>query len=349
MMDSYDLFSAMNGADENLVARSDFHVRRKHHMLTSLLPVAACAAIILISIFSLLLSPDPSTLNVPPTEPSSEVTTPGVNAGSPLQLSGSNIGSLNIIQLADSEETVSMPDFLMNVNAQKYRIGEGGGIYYISPISSTENMPDCLMTITWQPDISLEEAAQQQLSVLSSTMTSVTNSPTDLLAGGLLIRGSNGSEWDATQTEIYITGDLQGGVFIFTLQYYQADTDGHAIWFRDMLQTFEVITAERDAPAWMRDLRNSVGSFTTAFLKNDFSDVQDLISENADIYTYDADVFFGTRVLKTHYTVDSSDGPTTAQVSVRHKYLENDAYDYITMELKYGGGKWQIVWAMIER
>ena len=40
---------------------------------------------------------------------------------------------------------------------------------------------------------------------------------------------------------------------------------------------------------------------------------------------------------------------TTAQVSVRHKYAENDAYDYITMELKYSDGQWQVVWAMIER
>lgn len=352
MMNSTDLFSAMSGVDEELVARSDF--RAKHHKLRffPVLIAAACAAIILISMVFLFITPAPQSLHKPPVTVPSETESaeaPTLDPNRPLQLNGSDVGTLNIIQLAQVEISPSMPDFLMYVNSEKYRIAEGGGIYYISPISSTENTPGCQMTITWQPDTTLDEAAQQQSSVLASTMELVSDSPTDLLTGGLMIHGSSGTEWDSAQTEVYITRDLQGGVFIFTLNYYLQDTDGHSIWFRDMLQTFEIITAQRDAPAWMTDLRSCVDSFTTAFLKNDFSDAQDLISESAEIYTYDTDVLAETRVLKTHYTVDNSAAPTSAQVSVRHKYLENDAYDYITMELKYRDGKWQVIWAMIER
>ena len=91
--------------------------------------------------------------------------------------------------------------------------------------------------------------------------------------------------------------------------------------------------------------------FTSAFLENDLSGVDDLISQDAEIYTYGADIRSETRILQTHYEVDEKGdaAPTSATVSVRHKYLENDAYDYITMELAYCDGKWQILWAMIER
>ena len=136
---------------------------------------------------------------------------------------------------------------------------------------------------------------------------------------------------------------------VFTLNYYLEDTDEHAIWFRDMLQTFELVTSDREAPEWLTELYSTVERFTDGFLKNDFSDMQELIAKNAEIYTYDSDVLAKTRVLKTHYKVDHDATPKTASVSVRHKYQENDAYDYITMELTYSDGKWQVLWAMIER
>ena len=354
-MDSYDLFSAMSGASEDIVARSDYRAKRHNRELAFLLTAAACLAIMVIGIATLTPKTAPEVLSTQPPISTYETDPVGsepidINHNGPLKLSGSDVGTLNLlIQLAPPEETAAMPDFLLYVNSQKYRIAEGSGIHYIMPISSTENMPACQMTITWQANTTVGDAAQQQISELSSSMGTVSESQTDLLTGGLMIHGSNGSEWDSAQTEIYITSDLQGGVFIFTLNYYLEDTDGHAVWFRDMLQTFEIVTANREKPLWMTDLCSSVDGFIGAFLKNDFSNVQDLIAENAEIYTYDADVLAGTRVLKTHYTVDDTANPTSAQVSVRHKYLENDAYDYITMELTYSDGKWQVEWAMIER
>lgn len=355
MMDSYDLFSAMSGVDEALIARSDYRANRHNQGLAFFLTAAACLAIVVIGIVSLSPKLCPEVLSTQPpistyeTEPFDSEPL-DINHNGPLKLNGSDVGTLNLLsQLAPPEETASMPDFLMYVNSQKYRIAEGSGIYYIMPISSTENMPTCQMTITWQENTTLEDAVQQQISELSSSMETVSKSQTDLLTSSLVIHGSNGSEWNSAQTEVYITSDLQGGVFIFALNYYLEDTDGHAIWFRDMLQTFEIVTSNREMPLWMTDLRSTVDGFIGGFLKNDFSGLEDLIAENAEIYTYDADVLAGTRVLKTHYTVDDDTNPTSAHVSVRHKYAETDAYDYITIELAYRDGKWQVIWAMIER
>ena len=345
-MDSFDLFSAMSGTDEELVARSDYRAKRRNHAIPLLLTAAACLAIVAVSIFPLTPRTDPEVLSTQPPIAVSE-TEPSHNKL--LKLSGGDVGTLNIIQLSHAEETVSMPEFLMYVDDENFYLADDGKTFYIYQRVRTENKPACWLTLAWQPNIAVEEAAQQQFSALSVSMESVTESPTDLLQNGLLIHGSNGSAWDSAQTEVYITSDYQGGVFIITLNYYLEDTDGHAIRLRDMLQTFEIIAVDASAPLWMTGLQNCVDSFTSAFLKNDFSDVQSLIAENADIYTYDSDVLAEVRVLKTHYTVDNDTTPTSAQVSVRHKYLENDAYDYITMELTYSDGKWQIVGAGIER
>lgn len=352
MINSYDLFSAMSGVDEELIARSDFRVKRSKRELFAILTAAACVAIILSCAFFLFVPPAPQSLyNPPATVPPETGTTeaPTLPPDRPLRLNGANTGTLNIIQLSQAEETISMPDFLMYVNSERYNIAEGSGTYYILPISHTENTPLCQMSITWEPDVTVESFAKQQISALSSSMELVSDSPTDLVTDGLMIHGSSGSQWDSAQTEIYLTSDGQSGIFVFTLNYYLEDTDEHAIWFRDMLQTFELVTSDREAPEWLTELYSTVERFTDGFLKNDFSDMQELIAKNAEIYTYDSDVLAKTRVLKTHYKVDHDATPKTASVSVRHKYQENDAYDYITMELTYSDGKWQVLWAMIER
>lgn len=353
-MDSYDLFSAMSGANESLVARSDYRVKYRKQGFVFLLTTAACLAIVMISIIMPTPKTAPEVLSTQPPISTYETDPLGsepidIIHNEPLKLNGGDVGTLNIIQLSYVKETVSMPEFLMNIDDENFYLADDGENFYIYQRIRAENKPACWLTLAWQPKITPDEAAQQQLSNLSTSMESVTESPTDLLQNGLLICGSNGSEWDSAQTEVYITSDYQGGVFIFTLEYYLADTDGCAIQLRDMIQTFEIITVNATAPAWMTELKNSVDSFTTAFLKNDFSDVHNLITEDADIYTYDEDVLTGTQVLKTHYTLDDTSNPSSAQVSVRHKYLENDAYDYITMELTYVDGRWQIEWAMLER
>ena len=62
-MDSFDLFSAMSGADEELVARSDYRVKRRSHGLTFLLAAAACLAVAVIGITSLSPRTDPEVLS----------------------------------------------------------------------------------------------------------------------------------------------------------------------------------------------------------------------------------------------------------------------------------------------
>jgi len=338
MMDSYDLFSAMSGVDEELIARSDYRATHRKKLWMPMLLAAACFAVILFSVVSLFHSPEPDSLFVPPTvevtEPNSSES-PTVSPDQPLRLNGNDVGTLNIIQLSHIEETASMPDFLMYINQNDYHIAESGGTFHIYPASGASANR---MTLTWQGNTTLEDATQQQMAALMSTTEAVSEPSFDPLLGGMMIAGK--------QFEVYTTDDLLGGVFIFTLKF---DSNNHAIWFRDMLQTFEVVTDDKDAPAWMTELHNCVESFTSAFLENDFSGMDSLISENAEIYTYGANVRSETRILQTHYKVDNDTTPTTAHVSVRHKYREPDAYDYITMELEYVNGNWQVSWAMLER
>ena len=353
-MDSYDLFSAMSGAAEELVARSDYRVKHRKQGFTFLLTAAACLAILIIGIVALPPRTAPEVLSTQPPISASETDPVGsepvdINHNGPLKLSGSDVGTLNVIQLSHIAQERTMPKFLIYIDTRNYYPADDGSSIYIYQKNRTEDKPACWLTITWEADSTVQQVLQQQRSILTDTMESVTVSDRNSLLDGPMIHGSNGSSWDAAQTEVYIVSDQQGGVFTLTLQYYLDDTDGHAIRFRDMLQTFEIVTDNKLLPDWMADLYSCTDNFTTAFLKNDFSDVQDLISKDAQVYTYDGDVLAGTRVLKTHYTVDDDTNPTSAQVSVRHKYLENDAYDYITIELKYTDGKWQVIGAGVER
>ena len=66
MINSYDLFSAMSGVDEELIARSDFRVKRSKRELFAILTAAACVAIILSCAFFLFVPPAPQSLYNPP-------------------------------------------------------------------------------------------------------------------------------------------------------------------------------------------------------------------------------------------------------------------------------------------
>ena len=134
MMNSYDLFSAMSGADENLVARSDFRVKHQHGF-SHLLLIAACFAIIVIGVISHVSKPNPDSLSTYPTASTgvneaigTESITPEANQ--PLLLNGSDVGTLNIVQLSHIEDTTKMPDFLMYVNTERYHIAEGSGHFH---------------------------------------------------------------------------------------------------------------------------------------------------------------------------------------------------------------------------
>lgn len=348
-MNSFDLFSAMSGADESLVARSDYRVDRRRQVFTTLLTAAACLTIVLAGLLSLFADNAPISLSTQPTEAVTEPAPVHTEATEPLKLSGSDVGTLNIIQLSQETEAASMPEFLMYVDFENFYLADDGQSFYIYQNVRTENKPACWLSLTWEANTTVEQALRQQNEKLSASMESISVFDTNPLLDGPMLQGSKGSAWDSPQTEVYILSDRSGGVFIFTLEYYLEDTDGYAVQFRDMIQTFQVIPDAGVMPGWMADLCGAVDTFTCGFLKNDFSGMEDLISENAEIYTYESDVLAGTRVLKTHYQVDDDAEPTSAQVSIRHKYLENDAYDYITMELQFTDGKWQVMWAMIER
>lgn len=376
-MDAYDLFSAMSGVDEVLLERSQYRVKPKTRALPRVLAAAACFALLMIGISMLPGRETPISLSTEPTvseTPGTESTVPAVR---PLQLSGGDVGTLNIVQLSQNTEATAMPDFLIYVNQENYYIGDGSGVYYICPKDSSGDLPACKMEFTWQPEISVEDAMQAQAAALQASMAEISEvEKVSILEGmllrgseadetlshilqtpgyenhslmeGLTIHGSNGSSPDAEQREIYVLSDGQGGVFVFELYYYQEDAEGHGARFLEMLQTFEVIGSPDQTPLWLSSLLDTVMRLTPAFLENDFSDVQDLVTERSDMLTYGENVYADTDICSIYYEVDDDRDPTSAYVSVRHKYLSPDAYDYITIDLSYSGGQWQVNWAYVE-
>ena len=224
-MDSYDLFSAMSGIDEELITRSDFRAKRRRSQWMPILFAAACFAVLLFSAIFLFDSSEPDSLYVPPTsgmtEPAATETVPAA-FNQPLQLNGSDVGTLNIVHLSHVEEATSMPEFLMYIDSENYYLADDGTNFYIYQKVRSENKPACWLTLTWEPDSTMEQALHRQSSSLSASMESVTAFESNPLLDGPMVCGSNGSAWDSAQTEVYLVSDLHNGVFILTLQYYLA-------------------------------------------------------------------------------------------------------------------------------
>lgn len=126
------------------------------------------------------------------------------------------VGTLHIMQTAQGTDVNGgrTPDFLIYVNQDEYCVRETEQGYVIEPLLKAEDLPPCLMEISWQGDVSVKDALAQQAEALAETMLSV-GEPAILrndLSGvdALLTDGAQISGYDA---------DVYGDVSICSIDY----------------------------------------------------------------------------------------------------------------------------------
>ncbi|MBP3485636.1 MAG: hypothetical protein J6J81_02250, partial [Oscillospiraceae bacterium] len=115
--------------------------------------------------------------------------------------------------------------------------------------------------------------------------------------------------------------------------------------YADMMATFEPVSPEDGAPAWLTALRNAGDRLVPAFVSGDLAAVSDLLAPDAAM---DLPDLRGRSVSAMDYTVDDDQSPTRAVLSVRNRELE-DSYDYLTVELAYENGQWLVTSAGLEK
>lgn len=134
----------------------------------------------------------------------------------------------------------NIPLFVIYVDESSYSASVENGQYIIRPVSIMETLPECKITISYLPDISLDEAAASRHSELEEAYTNVSEITQIDHPNGLYISSSSGNTWDSPVCETYFIDSGQGGIFVISSQYFMEATEGHGTRFAAMVSTFEV-------------------------------------------------------------------------------------------------------------
>lgn len=337
-----DLFLAIGSADDELLLRSE---RPRPRSALRWWPGAA-AACLLVGLTALFFRGAPQTALCPaPPDPPVSVQT--------LRLSGAGVGTLHLLdtQWQAPPETPAAPGFLLYINPEQYAGGEQDGVYVIRPVTPAQGLPvPCTLTITHRGGLSPQEAALAAAEDLRTSLAQVSEAVAVTHPAGLRLHGDNGSAWDAEQVDLNIVDDGRGGVFLLTARYFTEAAEGHGARFSDMIQTFEVLPADpAGVPVWLTDLKAAVRALVPAIFSNDLSGVEAALADGAAIDAYGADVLSDVSVASIDYTVDDDRSPASAVVSVKHRLGPEDAYAYLTLELRLEDGVWLAAWGGLER
>lgn len=335
------LFRAISGADEELLERSEGCRRRRWPA-----GLAAAACLLLVSAGAWFLAAPAGSM---PPEGSAGATssTSASSAGSPaapaytLRLSGGDTGTFHLHQLS-VEETA---EFILYVDETSYRQSTENGVLTVEPLVDMGDLPACRLEVSRQPDISLDDAAAWTAEVLSNTYADVSEPEAAADPDGLAVTASGGLNRDSPQALVRLVEDRQGGVFVLYAQYFLEAAEGHGARFADMMATFEPVSPEDGAPAWLTALRNAGDRLVPAFFSGDLAAVSDLLAPDAAM---DLPDLRGRSVSAIDYTVDDDQSPTRAVLSVRNRELE-DSYDYLTVELACENGQWLVTSAGLEK
>lgn len=339
------LFRATSGADEELLARSEQRRRRRYWPAG----LAAAACLLLVSAGArFLASPAGSA---PPEASAGAVSSAGASSvdssassaapAHTLRLSGSDTGTFHLHQLS-AEETA---EFILYVDETTYRQSTENGVLTVEPQVDMGDLFPCRLEVSRQPDISLDDAAAWAAEVLSETYADVSEPEAAADPDGLIVTASDGLNWDSSQALVRLVEDRQGGVFVLYARYFLEAAEGHGARFADMMATFEPVSPEDGAPAWLTALRTVGDRLVPAFFSGDLTAVSDLLSSDAAI---DLPDLRGRSVSALDYTVDDDRSPTRAVLSVRNRELE-DSYDDLTVELACENGQWLVTSAGLEK
>ena len=343
-MKSERLFLAIGGADPALLERS----RRQEPARRQWIAAAACLAVLCAAALLYANRPGPGTPGVTPPEPPA-VSQPGTTPGTSVQPSGEAAGG-SLQLLSSRQESSPETDFLLYINQENYAGGWEGDAYVIRPVNpAPENLPECSLTVT-HLDFALPDAAETAAEAMAEQYAFVSEITEDTAAGRLTFYACDGTDWDDAYADITVADDGEGGAFVLTARCFTEAVEGHGVWFADMVRSFQPMSGSAAGINWMVSLQNSVDILTTAALSDEWTpEAQGLLAENATVSAYGENVLDLVAVARADFTVDDSQAPSSATVSVQHRLGTEESYTYLTMELACQNGQWQAVFIGLEK
>lgn len=265
---------------------------------------------------------------------------------------------LHLVRLACDEQTEpeTLADFIIHINPSSYAGQEQNGAYVIRPTTPIGGeLPECSLQINQVAGMSPAAAAETIREKLTADYRHVGDIENSNTINGLFLHADNGSTWNAKQVDVTITDDLMGGSYILTARYFTEAAEGHGVRFADMVGTFKAVTsADTTAmPAYLGELHETVSEFASGFFSDQTAEMSGILAQDAQIYTYGADVTDEVGVASVDYRISGDESPDSAVVSVKHRINTEDSFNYLTIELTYTGdstgSRWIINFAGIEK
>lgn len=341
------LFAALGGVDEELLERSE-RGRRPRRGLWIAAGLAACLAL-------LVWRALPERPAAPPDVPDGPVAVePGPDnpvEPTPVEPWPEGEGEIHYLQFRTAAEEPEAR-FRIYINQEVYYSYEEDGVYVIRPRQEPEGTPACALEISHLSGTTTEQAAEQvreRLTGLYEQLQELPQPPNGWFqvgAGERYLFASDGTEWDDAQREVWVRPDGADGAFVLEASYFLEATEGHGARFVDMMCTF---APESNNPeGWtdaVTELREAGERLMEAAFTDDLSGVSDLLASDADVNGYDGDVSQEVSVASMDCSIRSGIGV----VSVKHRMGGEDAYTFLTIELRREEDRWRAYFIGLEK
>lgn len=336
------LFKAIGAAEPALLERSERRRKSRRNWYIAAGALAACAAM------ALALRP----ADAPVTGPEPDIQGPPEEVRTtPLRLSGQEGGTLHLLSVrSDAAPQRLEREFILYFNQEMYQGAWENGVYTIRPINPPpEDLPACEMTVEHLKGRSPSEAIEQRSQAMAAEYSENGGICADLDTGRYSFRCGDGTAWDAKQALVWCVDDRQGGTYILTARFFLEAEEGHGVRFSDIAATFEPLAPDVAQPEWMTALRQAAGTLVPAILSDQWTEAAEaLLAEGASVSGYGRDVSAEAAVARLDFSVDDSQDPGEALVSVRLRLSTEEGYDRLTLEMTRGGGQWLLRRAGIE-
>lgn len=362
------LFAALSGVDEMLLERSERRGRsRKNLWLGWGAALAACLTLAVLVWSALPRSPgvdreepakDPVSGPVEPVEPAEPVwPVPPAPTPGPDWLEAE--GEFHYLQAGATDAEFPATRFRIWINREIYYSYEQNGVYIIRPRQEPEipgeALPSCRLEISHLPDTTAKQAAllvQERLAGEYEQVEELLQPPNGWFKvgqGHAYLFASNGTEWNDAQREVWIQSDEEGGSFILESCYFLDATEGHGARFADMMALFspEAMCPEGGAGT-VTELREAGERLMEAVFADDLTGVSALLTADAEVNGYGQDVSGEVSIASMDCGMDYEGN--TAVISVKHRLGGEDAYTFLTIELRReDGGQWRAYFIGLER
>lgn len=334
------LFLAIGAADPALLERSE---RRRRPALRRWGGLAAAACLAVVCALAVYGTRHAAPAVMPPdVAPPPDAVQPALE---PLALTGGDIGELHLVAVRyGAVRDEAADDFVLYINQERYSGAWEGERYAVRPLTPPpEGLPECSLTVSHRKDASLAAVLAEAREALEAEFDMVEDRPGEEGRVGLAAWDGDGSgaAWDAANADVTLVDDRQGGVFLLTARYFTEAAEGHGASFADMASSFRPVSPDVAVPAWMASLRQSVDTLLPAVFSDHWTpEAEALLAEGASVDGYGEDVSGDVSVAGVDITADDDQSPASAVVSVRHRLGAEDSMTYVTLYLRYGGGRW---------